>query len=116
MHILDHLRDTLPAWLAERGVPAFRAGQVKKWLFEKRASDFAAMTDLPKELRTALADDFQLFTMTVAKHLKSPDGTEKLLLQTHDNQRIECVLLRESSGRSTGDGPRRTICISSQVG
>ena len=106
--LLDHLRDTLPAWLAERGVPAFRAGQIKKWLFEKRAADFAAMTDLPKDLRTALVEEFQFWTMTVAKHLKSADGTEKLLLQTHDNQRIECVLLR--------DGPRRTICISSQVG
>ena len=106
--LLDHLRDTLPGWLAERKMPAFRAGQIRKWLFEKRAADFAAMTDLPKDLRTALTEDFQLWTMTVVKQLKSFDGTEKLLLQTHDNHRIECVLLR--------DGPRRTICISTQVG
>jgi 23S rRNA (adenine2503-C2)-methyltransferase len=106
--LLDHLHETLPAWLAERKMPAFRAGQIRKWLFEKRAADFAAMTDLPKDLRTALAEDFQLWSMTVVKHLKSFDGTEKLLLQTHDHHRIECVLLR--------DGPRRSICISSQVG
>jgi 23S rRNA (adenine2503-C2)-methyltransferase len=106
--ILEHLRTTLPAWLAERKLPAFRAGQIVKWLFEKRVSQFAEMTDLPKELRTALAVDFQIFTMQTKRHLRSPDGTEKLLLQTHDGHHIECVLLR--------DGARRTICISSQVG
>jgi 23S rRNA (adenine2503-C2)-methyltransferase len=44
----------------------------------------------------------------VLRHLKADDGTEKLLLQLADGGRIECVLLR--------DGPRRTICISTQVG
>jgi len=106
--LLDHLRTSLPAWLAERHIPAFRAGQIVKWLFEKRATDFEQMSDLPKELRKSLAADFQIGTMSVVRHLQSPDGTEKLLLQTHDGHRIECVLLR--------DGARRTICISSQVG
>ena len=43
-----------------------------------------------------------------AAHQVAADGTEKLLLELADGQRIECVLLR--------DGPRRTVCISSQVG
>ncbi|HZZ72287.1 MAG TPA: 23S rRNA (adenine(2503)-C(2))-methyltransferase RlmN [Pirellulales bacterium] len=106
--LLDQLRDALPGWLAERSLPAFRAAQIRKWLLEKRAADFNAMSDLPKGLRTALAEDFQLWTMHIVRHLQSSDGTEKLLLQTGDGHRIECVLLR--------DGPRRTICISSQVG
>ena len=66
------------------------------------------MTDLPKELRGQLAADFSIWTASIAKHHRAADGTEKLLLELHDGHRIECVLLR--------DGPRRTICISSQVG
>jgi 23S rRNA (adenine2503-C2)-methyltransferase len=42
------------------------------------------------------------------RHTHAADGTEKLLLALRDDERIECVLLR--------DGHRRTICISSQVG
>ena len=100
--------DTLTTWLAERNQPAYRARQVRGALFERRVGDFAEMTELPKDLRSQLAADFQIWTTTIAKHHQAADGTEKLLLELHDGQRIECVLLR--------DGPRRTICISSQVG
>jgi 23S rRNA (adenine2503-C2)-methyltransferase len=108
LHLLEQTPETLRAWLAERQLPAYRAGQVQKWLFASRVSDFEEMTDLPKGLRTALAADFSFWTTQVAKHQKSNDGTEKLLLELADNQRIECVLIRE--------GQRRTICISTQVG
>ena len=107
-HILEPQPEKLTAWLAEQGAPAYRAGQIRRWLFERRAESFEDMTDLPKELRTRLAADFCLWTMKVVRHSKSADGTEKLLLETHDHERIECVLLR--------DGHRRTICISTQVG
>ena len=106
--ILEPAPEVLAAWLAERGLPAYRAGQVRRWLFERRAESFDDMTDLPKELRGQLAADFSIWTASIAKHHRAADGTEKLLLELHDGHRIECVLLR--------DGPRRTICISSQVG
>ncbi len=108
-HLLDHFDQRLSAWLAERGEAAYRAGQVRRWVFARRADDFAAMSDLPAPLRESLAADFALWTTQVVKHLKADDGTEKLLLQLADGHRIECVLLRQ--------GPqRRTICISTQVG
>jgi 23S rRNA (adenine2503-C2)-methyltransferase len=66
------------------------------------------MTDLSKDLRTALAEDYVLWTGQIVKHKKTEDGTEKLLIQWPDGHQIECVLLR--------DGDRRTICISTQVG
>ncbi len=66
------------------------------------------MTDLPKALREKLAGDFCLWTTQIARHKTTDDGTEKLLLKLADGHHIECVLLR--------DGPRRTICISTQVG
>jgi 23S rRNA (adenine2503-C2)-methyltransferase len=107
-HLLDSVDASLAAWAAERGVPKYRAAQVRKWLFEKRADDWEAMTDLPKALRTELAERFRLWSATVARHTQSDDGTEKLLLSLADGGQIECVLLRDTE--------RRTICISTQVG
>ncbi|MEX0819573.1 MAG: 23S rRNA (adenine(2503)-C(2))-methyltransferase RlmN [Pirellulaceae bacterium] len=106
-HLLD-LNAALPEWLAEHGHPAFRAAQLRQWLFEKRAVTFDDMTNLAKPLRAELASEFQIWTSTIAKHLEAGDGTEKLLLELADGGKIECVLLREES--------RRSICISSQVG
>src|SRR5262245_37314842 len=94
---------SLKSWLAERGQPAFRGAQIRKWVFEGRAESFEAMTDLPKALRTELAAEYSLWTGTIARHLRSADGTEKLLLSLADGGQIECVLLR--------DGERRSICI-----
>jgi 23S rRNA (adenine2503-C2)-methyltransferase len=108
MHHILEPGDTLSTWLAERGQPAYRARQIRGALFERRVADFTEMTELPKDLRAELAADFQIWTTTIVRHNQAADGTEKLLLQLHDGQQIECVLLR--------DGPRRTICISSQVG
>ncbi len=106
-HFLD-LDDELSVWMGEHGHPAFRSKQLRQWLFEKRAVTFDDMTNLSKPLRTELADEFQIWTAQIAKHLEASDGTEKLLLELADGGKIECVLLREES--------RRSICISSQVG
>jgi 23S rRNA (adenine2503-C2)-methyltransferase len=120
-HLLDpDTWKSLKDWLAQRGQPAFRAAQIRKWVFDGRAESFESMSDLPKALRTDLAAEFPLWTSQVVRHQKSADGTEKLLLELnadlrnaaegipYKEQRIECVLLR--------DEDRRTICISTQVG
>jgi 23S rRNA (adenine2503-C2)-methyltransferase len=107
-HILDPLTGGLDAWLVERGEPRFRAAQIRRWLFERRAASFDGMTDLPKALRSDLAAELTIWTTQIVKHNLADDGTEKLLLQLADGERIECVLLR--------DGGRRSICISTQVG
>jgi len=108
-HLLDPATwNSLKDWLAERGQPAFRAAQIRKWVFEGRADSFEAISDLPKALRVDLAAEFQLWTSQIVRHSQSADSTEKLLLQLADGGRIECVLLR--------DDDRRTVCISTQVG
>ena len=109
LHLLEQTSDNLHAWFAQRGLPGYRAGQLRRWLFEKRAARFDRMTDLPGPLRRQLAAAFQVFTARAVKHRQAEDGTEKLLLELHDKERIECVLLRN-------DGKHRTICISTQVG
>ncbi len=67
------------------------------------------MTDLARPLRDDLAGAFRIWTTRVAAHKKSADETEKLLLELADEERIECVLLRD-------DREHRTVCISTQVG
>jgi 23S rRNA (adenine2503-C2)-methyltransferase len=106
--LLDLAPDELVAWLRARGQPPMRARQIRRWLLTGRAESFEQMTDLPRDLRAALAEAFTPFGNRVARHLQAGDGTHKLLLGLHDGQLIECVLLQE-------DG-RHTACISTQVG
>jgi 23S rRNA (adenine2503-C2)-methyltransferase len=108
LNLLELKPDELRDWMGENGLPAYRAAQVWRWLFEKRANDFEELSDLPKSLRTLLSKNFRIWTGTIAFHQKADDGTEKLLVELNDTEQIECVLIRE--------GKRRTSCISTQVG
>lgn len=102
-------REQLRRWFMDQGLPAWRGDQVWGWLYARRAASFASMTDLPKALRERLEKQLRLFSTRVAARQTAADGTEKLLLQLGDGQRIECVLLR-------GERGHRTACISTQVG
>jgi 23S rRNA (adenine2503-C2)-methyltransferase len=107
-HLLEPKSTALPQWLAAHGQPAYRAAQIRRWLFAGRASSLADMTDLSAGLRDELAADFRIWTSEIVRRQTTNDGTEKLLVRLADGQQIECVLLR--------DGTRRTICVSTQVG
>ncbi len=107
--ILEQTPAELRDWFVHHGLPGYRAGQVRKWLFQKRAATFDEMTDLAAELRKQLSEQFRIWTAHVAQHRQAADGTEKLLLQLHDGEQIECVLLRD-------DKQHCTVCISTQVG
>ena len=107
-HLLDVGLAELKSWLVERGEKPFRAAQVWRWVYQGRAADFEAMSDLPKSLRALLDQHFVVFAGSTTRHQTSPDGTEKLLVRLSDGGEVECVLLR--------DGDRRSICVSSQVG
>jgi 23S rRNA (adenine2503-C2)-methyltransferase len=106
--ILDLSRDELLAWLQTHGQTPLRARQVRRWLLAGRAESFDQMTDLPLELRTALAEELLPLGTRVARHLEAHDGTHKLLLRMHDDELIECVLIQEED--------RHTACISTQAG
>jgi 23S rRNA (adenine2503-C2)-methyltransferase len=85
-----------------------RALQVRRWIFTRRAESFDQMTDLPREFREALAQEFIPLRTDITRHLQARDGTHKLLLRLADGQLVECVLLQEDA--------RHTACISTQVG
>ena len=94
----------LAALVAERGEPAFRARQIYAWLYHRRVREVGAMANLPKPLRSALAEAFELRWPEVAERALSFDGTRKYLFRLDDGATIEAVYIPEDA--------RRTICIS----
>jgi len=107
-HLLDLDPPALDAWLAARELPRYRASQIFDWVYAKSIPDFAAMTNLPKDLRACLAAEFDLWRGRVTTGSASSDGTQKLLITWPDGQAVETVWIP--------DGERHTVCVSSQVG
>jgi 23S rRNA (adenine2503-C2)-methyltransferase len=94
--------------LAEAGEPPYRAEQVWGWL-ARGATSFEEMTNIPAALRSRLAGELPLSTLSVEDSATSSDGTEKVLFRTADGRPLETVLMRYRDGR-------RSICVSSQSG
>ena len=101
-------RPALEAALVDRGHQKFHAGQIFRWIYHRGVSDIAAMTDLSRGLRAALAEDFTLSALALVHREKSSDGTEKFLLRLADGRQIESVFIP--------DTPSQTFCVSTQVG
>ena len=117
--LIGRTTDEIRALLAEtEGVPAYRGSQVAEWIYRRILpeqgggfqADFAAMTDLPKDARTALAEAFSGPPLTlVQKQMDTRDGTIKALATlTNGSHPIECVLLP--------DARRVSVCLSTQAG
>ena len=103
---LAELESLLAGW----GEPRFRAKQLYEWMWSKAATDFDAMTNLSKNLRTRLKEQYGLFPLFEDKVQNSNDGTIKTRWITHDGHRIESVLI------PVPDDCRFTVCVSTQVG
>jgi len=70
------------------GHARFHGRQLFQWVHKRGVTDFAEMTDLGRDLRTALADAFRIVTPDVVRREISSDGTTKLLLRLEDGQLI----------------------------
>ncbi len=90
------------------GARPFTPGQVRRWVLDRGASDFAAMTDLSRPLRAELATRWRVRRGALERTYSSRDGTLGLLTRLEDGQLLESVRIP--------DGERHTLCISSQVG
>lgn len=108
VHLLDLDLAALENHFDAAGLPRYRAGQVLEWVYQQFARTFDEMTNLPRALRTRLADEFDIYTSTIARRAVASDSVIKWLLQWPDGAACECVLIP--------DDDRRTACISSQVG
>ncbi len=98
----------LEAICAELDQPRFRAGQIWRWLYVQRVSDWAGMRNIPGELRTALADMFALPAAEALEIQGRENETRKLLIGLEDGECVEAVMIPAAD--------RRTLCLSSQVG
>lgn len=98
----------LEQYLEAQGEKKFRARQVYEWLWLKPALSFDGMTNLSKELRSRLKEDFTLPALTIDTTQYSADGTVKSRFKTWDGHLVEGVLIPTES--------RYTACVSSQIG
>lgn len=100
--------EELTAHITELGQPAFRGGQIFRWL-HRGVRTFGEMTDLPKSLQQQLEEEAFITTLQIfARYRSKLDGTVKYLLELPDRHLIETVAMRYHHGY--------TLCISSQVG
>lgn len=117
VHFFDLDADALDAWVVEQGMQRFRAGQLRRWVYERGVTDPENMTDFSKADRRLLAERMVFTRWSVQQEQAASDGTRKLLLAdetTDPPLRTECVMIPAES-RDSGRA-RRTACISSQVG
>ena len=106
--IKSMLPEEIEAELKAMGQPKFRAGQIFDWL-TKGVQSFDEMTNLSKELRAKLSEQFYISSLTcLSKQVSKEDGTIKYLWQLPDGNAVETVVMQYKHGN--------TVCISSQVG
>jgi 23S rRNA (adenine2503-C2)-methyltransferase len=103
------------------GERAFRARQVMRWIHQRGAADFEAMTDVSKALRQRLAAEAVIEGPSVLRDSTAADGTRKWLFDVGTGNAIETVFIPEGDGdEEPEDGTTRryrgTLCISSQAG
>ena len=98
----------LKDWLTAHNEKAFRADQIFEWLYKKRVTSFEDMSNLSKNLRLMLQENFTITTLNTLIQQTSNDGTIKFLFELHDGYSIETVLMRHDYGNS--------VCVTTQVG
>ena len=102
------IRAALEAAGMEPKQAKLRAKQLWHWIYNRGATDFAAMTDIAKAMHPWLTERFVIGRPEVVEAQVSTDGTRKWLLRSDDGQDYEMVFIP--------DADRGTLCVSSQVG
>lgn len=102
-------------WKFPEGEP-WREKQIREWVFQRFASSFDEMSNLPASLRADFAGRFRLAAVEPVKIQGSADTTRKFLWRLGDGALLESVLIPANPGRDGDRSGRLTLCISSQVG
>lgn len=101
-------KEQLQDFFLSKGEKAFRGKQVYEWLWSKSTHDFSEMTNVSKEIREMLDENFVINHAEIHQMQKSEDGTVKNAVRLFDELIVESVLIPTES--------RTTACVSSQVG
>ena len=94
----------------DAGLPGFAGGQMAQWLYQKRVRTIDEMTNLSKQGREALKQDYEVGRTAPLDVQTSADGTRKYLFPVGGDaaNAIEAVMIP--------DADRKTLCVSSQAG
>jgi 23S rRNA (adenine2503-C2)-methyltransferase len=87
----------------------YRIDQLIHSIFKKNIFNFQDITNIPKNLRISLENDFDILNFKLIKKNISKDGTIKFLFELFDKNCIESVILKDKNNRIT-------FCISTQIG
>lgn len=107
-NLLDFDLDGLAAFCEQLGEKRFRATQLFRWVHQKGAADFSAMSDLAKSLREKLSTSAVVSALPIVSEQASTDGTIKWLFDVGGGDAVETVFIPEDD--------RGTLCVSSQAG
>ena len=100
---LSELQDLV----AQHGLPKFTAKQLVDWLYRKRVATFDEMTNLSKNARQLLSENYVTGYRSFTDVQESRDGTKKYLFPA-ENGFVETAYIPERE--------RATLCVSCQVG
>ncbi|MCI5773973.1 MAG: 23S rRNA (adenine(2503)-C(2))-methyltransferase RlmN [Erysipelotrichaceae bacterium] len=106
--IYDYPYEELIDLFATMGYKKYRADQVFKWLYRKRATSFTMMSDIAKEMIAKLESNYYIMPLTLVTKQVAKDQTAKYLFKLADGALVETVLMHFDFGHS--------VCVSSQVG
>ncbi len=106
--LYDFTYDQMTDMALAQGWKKFRGHQIFQWLYRKRAVSIDDMSDLSKDTRETLKQQFSLTPLELRDKQVASDGTTKYLFALEDGSLIESVLMQFDYGKS--------ICVTSQVG
>ena len=112
----------LKAIVGSLGMPAFTAGQLAQWLYQKHAATIDDMTNISKQNRQRLNEEYEVGTMPPIDCQRSKDGTIKYLFPVRcHNTTTNSQASAQETGRFVEtvfipDHDRATLCVSCQVG
>ena len=107
-NLLEFDLDGLAAFCERLGEKRFRATQLFRWIHQRGARDFDAMSDLAKALRDKLKGCASVESLPIVSEHVSSDGTVKWLFDVGGGNAVETVFIPEDD--------RGTLCVSSQAG
>ena len=100
----DLTLDLLQQYVAEKGLPKFRASQIFDAI--QSGKQLEEVSNLSKDIKDKIAEDYPKYK--ISKVFTSRDGTQKFIIEFGDGNIVECVLMQYKYGN--------TICVSTQVG
>ena len=139
--LLSYAQDELIAYFETLGLPAFRAGQVRRWIFSRKTDRFSLMSDISKDVRAQLTTLFSRpksadvgFTpLLIANGVQTPVAADaydsddslyegRVVAKSLSDDGSEKLLIEWRDGRRVecvllrDDRNHRTACVSVQVG